>query len=48
VGSSEKNIRWVFRAIEAAAGPGGAFFILTCNKMKSLPPEVRRRFTRGI
>lgn len=48
VGSSEKNIRALFRAIEAAAGPGGAFFILTCNKMKSLPPELRRRFTRGI
>ena len=47
-GSSEQKIRYLFRVLKAIAGPGGVFFILTCNKMEKLPPEFRRRFRRGI
>ena len=48
VGSSEQHIRAAFKTIKAAAGVGGAFFIATCNKLESLPPELRRRFRLGI
>lgn len=48
VGSSEQYIRGMFRAFEAAAGPGGAFLIGTCNRLEAISPELRRRFRLGI
>lgn len=48
VGASEGLVRGAVKAIEAMAGPGGAFFVATCNKLEALPPEFRRRFTMGI
>src|SRR3990167_2742180 len=48
VGASEALVRGAVKAIEAMAGPGGAFFVATCNKLEALPPEFRRRFTMGI
>jgi hypothetical protein len=46
VGESEGRIRAamdVFRAVSDGKG----LFIATCNKIASLPPELRRRFTLG-
>ena len=46
VGQSEGQIRSamdVFKAISQGKG----LFIATCNKIASLPPELRRRFTLG-
>lgn len=46
VGESERKIRAameVFRAVSDGKG----LFIATCNKIASLPPELRRRFTLG-
>lgn len=46
VGESEGRIRAamdVFKAISQGKG----LFIATCNKIASLPPELRRRFTLG-
>lgn len=46
VGESERRIRQaleVFRAVSQGKG----LFIATCNKIASLPPELRRRFTLG-
>ncbi len=47
VGKSEAQIRNAFKVITAVGG-GKAFFIMTCNKIVELPPELRRRFTSGI
>lgn len=47
VGQSEQQIRQIMRAIKAFAGER-AFFVGTCNKLDTLPPELRRRFRRGI
>lgn len=46
VGESEKNLRHAFKVISAISG-GQVYFILTCNKDVSLPPELKRRFTSG-
>lgn len=46
VGQSEQQIRAALDVIEAVSG-GSAFWIATCNKIASLPPELRRRFTLG-
>lgn len=46
VGESERRIRAamdVFKSISQGKG----LFIATCNKIASLPPELRRRFTLG-
>lgn len=48
VGQSEGAIRQAMRVVESVAGRGGAFFIATCNRLESLPPELRRRFRLGI
>jgi len=48
VGASETLIRDAMRTIKGVAGPGGAFFIATVNKLDVLPPELRRRFRMGI
>lgn len=47
VGQSEQQIRAAMKVIKAVAG-SGAYWIATCNRMESLPPELRRRFTDGI
>lgn len=47
VGQSEQQIRAAMKVIKAVAGTG-AYWIATCNRMESLPPELRRRFTDGI
>ena len=47
VGKSEAQLRNAYKVIEAVGG-GKAFFIMTCNKIVDLPPELRRRFTSGI
>lgn len=47
VGESEQTIRTAMKVIKAIAGDG-AFFVATCNKLDSLPPELRRRFRLGI
>jgi hypothetical protein len=47
VGQSEQQIRAALKVIRAVAGKG-AYWIATCNRMESLPPELRRRFTDGI
>lgn len=47
VGQSEQQIRAAMKVIRAVAGKG-AYWIATCNRMESLPPELRRRFTDGI
>lgn len=47
VGASEAAIRSAFKVIKAVAGKN-AFFVATCNRMESLPPELRRRFTDGV
>ena len=48
VGQSEEQIRAAMKIIKAVAGAGGAFFVATCNDLTVLPPELRRRYTRGI
>jgi hypothetical protein len=48
VGQSEQQIRAALKAILAMAGERGAFFVATCNKLDSLPPELRRRFRAGV
>lgn len=46
VGESEQSIR---RAMEVfkAISQGKGLFLATCNKISSLPPELRRRFSLG-
>lgn len=47
VGQSEQQIREAMKVIKAVAGKN-AYWVATCNRMESLPPELRRRFTDGI
>jgi SpoVK/Ycf46/Vps4 family AAA+-type ATPase len=47
VGASEAAIRSAFKVIKTIAGKQ-AYFVATCNRMDSLPPELRRRFVDGI
>lgn len=46
VGSSEAAIRSAIATIKAIGGQR-VFFVGTCNKLDSLPPELRRRFRLG-
>jgi hypothetical protein len=46
VGGSEARVRAAMDVI-AAISQGKALFVATCNKIASLPPELRRRFTLG-
>lgn len=46
VGSSEKRVRMAFEVFKAVS-QGKGLFIATCNRITSLPPELRRRFTLG-
>ena len=47
VGQSEQQIRAAVKIIQAVAGPS-AYWVATCNKLETLSPELRRRFTDGI
>jgi len=47
VGQSEAAIRTGMKMIKASGG-NQVFFVATCNKLDSLPPELRRRFRLGI
>lgn len=46
VGESELRIRTAMEVFKAVS-QGKGLFIATCNKIASLPPELRRRFTLG-
>lgn len=46
VGQSEERIRAAMDVFKAVS-QGKGLFIATCNKIASLPPELRRRFTMG-
>jgi len=46
VGESEGRIRTAMEVFKAVS-QGKGLFIATCNKIASLPPELRRRFTLG-
>lgn len=46
VGESGANLRAALKVVRAVS-QGRALFIATCNKIASLPPELRRRFTFG-
>jgi len=47
VGSSEANLRKAFATVYAVS-QGNAFFIMTCNSISTLPPELKRRYKSGI
>ncbi len=47
VGESEQAIRGMMNVIKSVAG-SGAHFMATCNRLDSLPPELRRRFRYGL
>lgn len=47
VGESEAKIRKALATVDAISR-GKVFMIATCNSMKALPPELKRRFRRGI
>ncbi len=47
VGDSEAAIREAFKIGNGIAS-GRALVLATCNRLDSLPPELRRRFTSGI
>ena len=46
VGQSEQNIRAALKVVEAVSN-GKALWVATCNRIASLPPELRRRFSFG-
>ena len=46
VGQSEARIREAMKVIDAISG-GQALWIATCNRLQSIKPELRRRFTLG-
>lgn len=48
VGESGRKIRTALAAIEGLAGGQPILFVATCNKLTSLPPELKRRFTQGL
>lgn len=48
VGQSEERIRHAMNVVRAVAGDGGAFFIATSNDIRSVKPELKRRFKKGI
>lgn len=46
IGESNANMRTILKVIEAVS-QGRALWIATCNDIKSLPPELRNRYTFG-
>ena len=47
VGASEGNLRNALATVKAVS-QGRAYFIMTCNGIASLPPELKRRFKDAI
>lgn len=47
VGQSEARVRGIVRVLKAVAGTG-AYWVATCNRLETLPPELRRRFRFGL
>jgi hypothetical protein len=47
VGESGQNLRTALKVVEAVT-EDNPLVIATCNSLSSLPPELRRRFTKGI
>jgi hypothetical protein len=47
VGESEKKIREALKVVDAVSG-GKTLWIVTCNSLAVLPPELKRRFKLGI
>jgi hypothetical protein len=47
VGQSEARVRGIVRVLKAVAG-SGAYWVATCNRLETLPPELRRRFRFGL
>lgn len=48
VGESERKIRQVMKIINAVGGDGGALFVMTSNDIRSIKPELKRRYRKGI
>jgi SpoVK/Ycf46/Vps4 family AAA+-type ATPase len=46
VGDSEAAMRAALKVISAVSGDR-TFFVVTCNNLDSLPPELKSRFTAG-
>lgn len=46
LGASEERVRRAWKIVRAV-GDGRALVIATCNKLASLSPELKRRFTHG-
>jgi hypothetical protein len=47
VGQSQQRVSAVMKILKAVGGDG-VFWVATCNKIKAIPPELKRRFTKGI
>lgn len=47
VGLSEQRVRGIVRVLKSVAG-SGAYWVATCNRLETLPPELRRRFRFGL
>lgn len=47
VGESERKIRLALEMVERI-GNGKVFVMATCNRLESIPPELRRRMTFGL
>jgi len=47
VGQSEAQMRGMMKTVYGIGGDG-VFIVATCNRLESLPPELRRRFKYGI
>jgi SpoVK/Ycf46/Vps4 family AAA+-type ATPase len=48
VGQSEERIRTLLKVVSGVAGGGRVLLVATCNRMASLPPELRRRMKFGM
>ena len=47
VGETEAAQRAAHRVFDSVSGKGDILTVATCNRVASLPPELRRRFNRG-
>ena len=47
VGETGSRLRAALKKVSAMAGGADIFMIATCNSIKALPPELRRRFKLG-
>lgn len=47
VGESAKRLRTALKVVDSVSS-GKVFCIATCNSLAALPPELRRRFKKGI